>query len=425
MRILHINQQNTKGGAAAIANCLVKKLNEGGITSELWYFNKKGEDANYSKCIYPLLGKFKDNDILNKIIKKVVYLHSLYQGDVWNPFFNNAVKRVIKWKPDIIHLHNLHGGWVDLRLIAKLSEKTQVVITLHDEWLITGHCGYSLGCLELNNSCSKCPDLVRYVPLKRPITKRLKREKEKFLLTIAKNGAILVTPSKWLKQQFAISRMWNGKDIIVIPNGIDVTSFDTPGTDKIVLRRELGFSEQEKVALFVADGGIRNIWKGFDILRKALQLLPRSKGFMLVVAGNNKDDIGTENINSVILKRIGYLSRELLQKYYSVSDVLIYPTKADNCSLVLLESMSMGLPIITTSVGGNSELINDKSTGILVLKDNPDLLMKAILDFIDNKYNYNQIGTEAKNRAVFLYASEIMCSKYQELYTRLVNRRPD
>jgi glycosyltransferase involved in cell wall biosynthesis len=422
MKVLHINQQDINGGAAAIAGCLVEKLNNRGIESELWYFNKNGQNVKHAKCIYPVLEIIRKNLFLDRILRKIVDLHSLYQGDVRNPFFGGVVKRILKWQPDVIHLHNLHGGWVDLKSIAKISVQIPVVITLHDEWLITGHCGFSLNCLGWQDSCVSCPDLMRYVPLKRSISKRLREEKSRFFSFIAKNKAVLVAPSEWLKQQFIMSRMWNGKDIVVIPNGIDTFMFDSGGVDKFALRNELGLPIGEKIVFFVADRGTNNPWKGFSVLRKAIELLPKDKKCMLVVAGDEEKNIGVENINSIVLKKVGYLSRESLQRYYGASDVLIYPTKADNCSLIILESMCAGLPVITTSVGGNPELVEDKNTGILVPRENPSILMQAILNFIEDKYDFNQMSVRARNRAFSLYGSELMFSRYLKLYNEHVKK---
>ena len=422
MRILHINQQDTTGGAAAIAGCLVEKLNRSGIESELWYFNKKGQNVKHAKCVYPALEKVRNNPFLKKILNKIVYLHSLYQGDVWNPFFGGAVKRILKWQPDIIHLHNLHGGWVDLKSIAKISKHIQIVITLHDEWLMTGHCAFSLDSLGWKDSCVSCPDLARYVPLKRPITKRLREEKSRFLSSLTKNKAVLVAPSEWLKQQFIMSRLWKGEDIVVIPNGIDISLFGGERSDKFSLRNELGLPAGEKIAFFVADGGTNNTWKGFSVLRKAIELLPKDKKCMFVVAGDEEKNIGIENINNIVLKKVGYLSRGLLRKYYGASDALIYPTKADSFGLVVLEAMIAGLPVITTKVGAIPELVEDKNTGILVPSERPDILMQAIIDFIEDGYDFNQMSVRAKNRAFSSYNSELMFSRYLKLYNELARK---
>jgi glycosyltransferase involved in cell wall biosynthesis len=422
MRILHVNQQDTNGGAAAIAACLVEKLNSSGIESELWFFNKKGKNLKHVRCIYPALEIIRNNPFWNKILEKIVYLHYSYQGDVWNPFFTGVVKRILKWQPDVIHLHNLHGGWVDLKSIAQISKQVPIVITLHDEWLMTGHCAFTLDSLGWKDSCVSCPDLTRYVSLKRPITKILREEKLRLLSSIAKNNAVLAAPSEWLKQQFIMSRMWKGEDIRVIPNGINTSMFYSGEVDKFTLRNELGLPQGEKIAFFIADGGTNNFWKGFSVLRRAIELLPKDKKCMLIVAGDQEKNMGIENINGVVLKKVGYLSKEALRKYHGAVDVLVYPTKADSFGLVILEAMAAGLPVITTKVGAIPELVEDKNTGILVPNERADLLMQVILNFIEDKYDFNQISLRARDRAFSLYSSELMFSRYLKLYNELVKK---
>ncbi|MBV6518299.1 MAG: glycosyltransferase [Candidatus Brocadia sp.] len=421
MKILHINQQDACGGAAAIANCLVERLNNYGIHSELWYFNRKGTDGRYSKCIYPGLEHYRKNIFLNTILSKLVYYHYLYLGDVRNPFFTGVVKRIHEWKPSIIHLHNLHGGWADLMSIAKLSEQIRVIITLHDEWLITGHCGITVDCVGWQDSCSVCPDLLRYIPVNRPITKKLRKEKSTFLAMLAKNKAILVAPTAWIKRQFITSGLWEGGEIIVIPNGIDTSIFEKQKIDKSYARKELNLLSDEKIAFFAAEGGTANPWKGFPAITEALKMFPDKRKFTILVAGDVIESRIIERVKDVDIVKVGYANKETLNKCYAAADIFIYPTKSDNCSLALLEAMAAGLPIIATAVGGNPELIVQKETGILVPKERPDLLMQAILDFMDNKYDYAAMGLKAKERAISFFDKELMVSKYVNLYQKCMN----
>src|SRR6185295_7744800 len=73
-------------------------------------------------------------------------------------------------RPDVVHAHNLHGGYFDLRALTEISRQVPVLLTLHDEWLLTGHCAYSLGCERWEHGCGSCPDLTIYPSIKRDAT---------------------------------------------------------------------------------------------------------------------------------------------------------------------------------------------------------------------------------------------------------------
>ena len=61
--------------------------------------------------------------------------------------------------PDIVHFHNMHGGYFDLRALPVISRRIVVVVTLHDSWLLSGHCAHSFDCERWRSGCGSCPDL--------------------------------------------------------------------------------------------------------------------------------------------------------------------------------------------------------------------------------------------------------------------------
>ena len=81
-------------------------------------------------------------------------------------------------RPDVVHGHNLQGDYFDLRALVQISARVPTMLTLHDMWLLTGHCAYSLGCERWKNGCGDCPDLHLDPPIQRDATKENCRRKQ-------------------------------------------------------------------------------------------------------------------------------------------------------------------------------------------------------------------------------------------------------
>ena len=406
-----------------ITASLVEGLNQKRMEAELWYFNKTGQHECSAQALYPFLEKLQKIRFFEKVIKRLVWLNKIYRGDVSHPFFSSVVRRIKKWKPDVIHLHNLHGGWVDLKALALLSQHYPVIFTLHDEWILTGHCGSTLDCTGWQTGCTECPYLDRYVQIKRPITEKLRKEKERFLTMLADNHSVLVSPSNWLKERVVAAGVWKKKELVVVPNGIDLEPFKTLDKNKTALRKELNLPIDEKLVFFVADGGSQNSVKGFSDIRDMLNFQHGfARKFTLVVAGDAIAQREIININNVTVIKVGYLYREQLLKYYAAVDLFLYPTKADSFGLVIAEAMASALPIITTAVDAIPELVQHEVTGLLVRKNDPTMLFQAMTDFLNGKYDYDKMGQAARERIFECYGVTHMVNNYIELYQKTIDR---
>ena len=170
---------------------------------------------------------------------KDVKIHALESRLFDNAGFGSkkATEKFIKWvkeyNPDIIHLHNIHGYYINIEILFEyLAEVDKPVVwTLHDCWAFTGHCAhYSyVKCCRWQNGCNNCPQKNRY-----PSSFLIDRSqrnwfKKKKLFTSVKNMT-LVTPSKWLANE--VKQSFLGKyPIKVIPNGIDLNFFKPTPSD--------------------------------------------------------------------------------------------------------------------------------------------------------------------------------------------------
>jgi len=139
-------------------------------------------------------------------------------------------------RPDILHCHNLHGGYFDLRVLPRLSRQVPTVITLHDDWLLTGHCAYALDCVRWKTGCGQCPHLDTYPAVRRDATAYNWRRKKGIY---AESRLYVAAPSRWLMDRVDESILASAAvERRVIPNGVDTDVFHPD--DRLAARAELG-----------------------------------------------------------------------------------------------------------------------------------------------------------------------------------------
>jgi len=292
------------------------------------------------------------------------------------------------------HVH-CTGNWPVL--LGSIPERRKTIITLHDCELFTGGCPYPLDCPAIDEDCaSPCPRNF-------PNSEELRKTKLKLLKRI---NPVLVAPSRWLSR---LARTHLHQSVTIIPNGIPWP--DRPAAKKEA-RRKLGINSAARVALFAAHGGMSaayksgNAWKGLWEGIKAQ--LPEALCFAVGgdKAGRHED-----------LVIWPYVERERLSLLMAAADLMLYPTKADNHSLVILEAMAQALPVVAYAVGGVPEQIIDQSTGLLVSPDNKTEFIDKAATLLGNPTRCRDIGQAAFSAGKKRFSAERMVADYIKLYT--------
>ena len=169
---------------------------------------------------------------------------------------------------DVLHCHNLHGGYFDLRELARLSHALPTVLTLHDAWLLSGHCAHSFDCDRWRTGCGSCPDLTIYPPVLRDSTAPNWRRKRDIY---SRSSLYVAAPCKWLMDRVDDSILSAAcVEKRVIPYGVDRSVF-FPG-DKATARAALGLPLGAHIVLHSGTGVRTSIWRDFELLRAAAQL---------------------------------------------------------------------------------------------------------------------------------------------------------
>ncbi|NLZ52349.1 MAG: glycosyltransferase [Thermoanaerobacteraceae bacterium] len=279
--------------------------------------------------------------------------------------------------PDIIHLHNIHGYYINIKLLFNWLQKVHkpVIWTLHDCWAFTGHCTYfdNVSCDRWKTACQNCPQKASY-PKSWFLDGSKSNFKKKQELFTSIDNLTVVTPSKWLAELVKESFI-KRYDVRVIYNGIDLNVFKP--RDKDTFRKKYGI-ENKFIIL-----GVASIWDERKGLKYFLELadLIDSDSIIVLVGLNNKQLKHMPN-NVIGIKRTS--NADELAEIYSSADVFVNPTLEDNFPTVNLEALACGTPVITFDTGGSPECLDDR-TGFIVKKGDTMELLRRINEIRDNK----------------------------------------
>lgn len=311
------------------------------------------------------------------------------------------IKQIDAIKPDVIHLHNIHGNFLNYKILFKYLAEADipVVWTLHDCWAFTGHCVHFVAknCDKWKSGCFSCPRLGSYPKSYFADRSRSNYENKKRAFTSVKNMT-LVPVSNWLGQVCSESFLGNNP-IHVIHNGIDTDSFSPKinVSTKIRNKYELG---NRFVVLGVATG-----WSNENGLYDFIELRKRlDPDYVIVLVGV------TEKIKSILPEGIIGISRtdskEELAELYSTADIFINGSFEETFGLVTAESMACGTPVIVYDSTACPEIVTDNTGYVIPVRDIE--AMKSTIEY------QRQLPYETK-----LSQSEVCSELIRNKYDRL------
>ena len=212
---------------------------------------------------------------------------------------------------------------------------------------------------------------------------------------VARKANKVIVPSEYLKK---IVSMWGieKNNIEVIFNGINL---DKDHGNKETLRKLLQFEGD-----LIVTAGRLVPWKGFDTLIKIFpEIKKKFKDVKLIIIGSGPQMNQLQNLidekgldDDVALT--GALAKDLVLRYKRASDVFVLNTAYEGLSHHILEAMDIGVPIVTTNVGGNPELIKDGENGLLTGFNDEKGLTELIIKLLGNREYADSLAVESKKK---------------------------
>lgn len=325
-----------------------------------------GEDCGYYR-----IGTFNSRRV-NVALARITGFNGCF---AWFETYK-LLKKIDEFKPDIIHLHNLHDSYINFPMLFSYIKKHNVptVWTLHDCWAFTGQCPHFtiVKCDKWKAGCHNCPQYKEYPASLYDNTKKMWRLKKKWF-TGVKNMTI-VTPSRWLAR-LARESYLKEYSIRVINNGIDLNVFKPTQSN---FRERYEIPAEKHIIL-----GVSFAWgyrKGLDCFVEMAEKL--GEQYQIVLVGT--DDEIDKNLPHNIISIHRTQNQKELAEVYSAADVFVMPTREENYPTVNMEAIACGTPVVTFDTGGSPEMLDDK-TGIVVEANDIEATKKAIKDICEKK----------------------------------------
>ena len=384
MKVIQINTFSYKAAGNIMMNLHRALLNKGVDSYVVWGRGRKAQNEHEY---------YMDDDLGVKI-------HGAYTRLTDKTGFASvsATRKLLKWidniNPDIIHLHCIHGYYINIELLFNYIKKKniRVVWTQHDCWAFTGHCAYfdACGCEKWKTGCYDCEQIHTYPISYIDNTKHNWKLKKKYFGGL---DAIIVSPCNWLNGIVNESFL-NIYESIVIYNGIDTDVFN----------HENSYLKKERIVLGIAGEWTKR--KGLEDFLKLRSIL--SDDYKIVLVG-----LTDKQINALPKGIIGICRTENTKKLveiYRQASILFNPTYEDNFPTINLEALACGTPVITYDTGGGVECIDEGKNGYIVSKGD---INKAAELIIDTKWKYPIEFNKSK------FSKNSMIRIYIELYENL------
>lgn len=395
-KLLQINSVVNTGSTGRIAEQLGQLAMSQGWESYIAY----GREARESKSQLVRIGSYFGVN-LHALASKLFDCHGLCSKWASRAF----LKQLDEIKPDVVHLHNIHGYYINYPMLLNYLKEHNIptIITMHDFWLMTGHCAYiNKSCDRWKTGCGNCTRLDQYPASK--IDRSAKNWQLKASLFVDMPNVTLVPVSYWLGRYVFKSLLKNVKQNVIY-NGIDTKVFKPFDGEASVK----GVDWSKFTIMTIATRWTEA--NGYQDVMKLSSILPNN--CQIVMVGLDEQQMSNLPNNIIGFRKTESFTQ--LQELYTKSDVIFNPNREVTFGLVTAEAMACGTPAIVLRDTAGEELV-DKQTGYVIdsVEEVPELISTI------NQVDKNFMSQACRDRVIELFNAEKQFQKYINLYNRLI-----
>lgn len=386
MKIVHISTTDFGGAYRAAAN-ISRAMCMCGADSKVIVREKHSAENVIPFC----------NTSAKLLVSKTKNFFNLMasRGEIINDMFGSditSMREILEADVIILHWVNSFVSYEGVRRICSLGKP--VFWVMHDMWCFTGGCHLDYGCGKYADCCGMCP-LLKSRSEGDLSSEIIKRKKSEWVSA----DFSLIGPSKYMSEAARISMLMKNRNVINIPNPVD--------TDIYLSRKHS--NNKKKMILFGALSP-REYWKGMDLLIGALKCLSPSL-YKVVICGRTD---GVENVNIMQeIEMTGLIaSKEKMAELYDMADVFVIPSRQENLSNAVLESLSCGTPVAAFNIGGMSDMIEHKADGYLAKPFDTEDLATGIEYCASRK---SEMGAAARQKIEKEFSMRVIGERYVRL----------
>lgn len=419
MKIIHVNQSDTIGGAARAAYRIHRSLVDSCMNSHMRVLRKDSDDAsvtggfgrNSSKIARFVAGRIAARAHRN-FRPADQSLHSVASCS------SGLAKEINSAAPDVVHLHWTTGGALSVEEIGRLAGP--VVWTLHDMWGFSGAEHYTddgpTSRFRVGYYKSNVPAEESSNDLNRSTwNRKVKNWTRPFHI---------VAPSRWLAECAKVSRLFATWPVTVIPYPIDLDVWRP--LQKQVARELLGLDPEANVVLMGAFGGLADPRKGGDLAIAALKSLVGTdcKADQLLVFGQSAAAPHSAESFPLPTRFLGRIYDDLTMVIaYSAADVMLVPSRQDNLPNTAIEALACGTPVVGFSVGGMTDIVQHGDTGWLAKPFDIADLAAGISWALSRKGTDCELRRRCRDSAVAKFSPNEVAMQYVNVYREVCNGR--
>lgn len=401
LNVLMVNTHQTGGGAGRVGELLAERLRAGGDRVSAFVRDARRGDAHNRRA-----GTWRETRLAAWLAEWGISDLGHVSSFLWRLRAEYA-------GADVLHLHNLHGEFVSIAALPLWGFDKPIVWTLHDLWPLSGNCAAAGACGRWRESCGRCPQVGVY-PTGNVDRSRFYRWLKPRLIAAARPH--IVTPSHWLFERVGELPQLRGLPRRVIRSPIDCDVF-APRDDVAALRRGFGLAADRFTVVLSGNNWADGLKGGDDAVAALRAAGAAVRGLQVLVIGRQSER--TLSLTRLPGRALPFLRRrEQLADGYACADACLFPSRAENYPLTVLESQACGTPVVAYEVGGIPEQIEHLKTGYLARDDRPEELACGLVLLAKNRALGPALGQRGRAAVVRTCSPAVVVDQYRDEYQR-------
>lgn len=333
--------------------------------------------------------------------------------------FASEIRKTCAWaEADVVHFHQMHNGMVSYFDIPALTAEKPSVMTVHDPWMLTGHCIHPLKCEKWKTGCVDCPHLDRAYSLQKDNSALMWQIRKRLLADVDMD---LIVASDWMGSRVAASPITGHfKRVHRIPFGIDLHTF-CPAEDQTALREKHGLPNDAFVMMFRQD---HSAYKGMDYITDALEKLTPAERQRIVLL-----TVGSQGLLKDVAPTVRKLvelpwvtDNELMGELYQSCDVFLMPSTGESFGMMAIEAMASAKPVICLADTAVEEVSRAPELGIAVPEGDAEAMAAAMRRLMGSPEECRRRGEKSREYAEAEYDFDTYVERHLALYREIAER---